>query len=248
MHNGLAHHGYTVEFGTFWGPCVGSQEKPVQQERTLTDKHVKALGEYAVQCDENAKALKAGTWHPNSVKVGEKLDRTTYKYIPIYESWDKVTPEQQAKAVEIAIWEQEGFARQARGMAKGLKKLADELHGTELVLIVDAPKIEKPKAIVDVKAAKVYGAFGSKAARKRELDKLSRAFDKAKRQLKDLFLAIPHDKRTPAQDEVYWGPMDLYQWKPKHSAKALEAFPESAQIVATIEELVKAREAIKAAP
>jgi len=130
------------------------------------------------------------------------------------------------------------------------------LHGTALVAISDMERAAMDeaaaraanKAKVDIKAGTVTGTFASKAERKAELDKINHAFSKCTDELQEFYLRIPHDQRTPAQMEVYYTPMYPHQWKPKHSAAALKEFPQAATIVAKIEDLVAAREAVKSAP
>lgn len=58
----------------------------------------------------------------------------------------------------------------------------------------------------------------------------------------------PQEARTQAKTDVYYGPYQLSNWRPKHTMQALNEFPEAADIVEQIEQLVKTREAIKAAP
>jgi hypothetical protein len=244
----LAKHGYTVKFGFFNGTCRGSGQKPMQIERALTDSTVVALGVYAANQDEHVVGLMTGTKHPREVQTGTKFNRDTYKYEPVYIAWAQGTDEQKAKAVDIAVAQGQSESRHARAHARSLERMANELHGTALVAIIDHVKIEKPKAVVDLKAGKVDGTFGSKAARKLELDRINRIYSKEIDKLQAIYRAMPNDVRTDAQAEVYYSPMYPHQWKPRHSAAALKEFPQAAEIVAVIEELVRAREAVKVAP
>lgn len=246
----LAKHGYTVEFGFFRGTCDGSDRQPVQIERSHTDATIVWLREYAEREDSVVAQLKAGKMHPTRIKTGQELNRSTFKYEPVYIEWSAGTVEQQRKAVELAIAMSESDARHARAHAKGLAQMANLFHGRPLVAIADleAKAAPAPQAVVDVKAGKVIGAFGSKAARKNEMDKLNREYERLHRAIQEIYLALPHGQRTEAKTEVYYGPMGLHQWRAKHSAQALKEFPQAADLVAQIEELVKAREAIKAAP
>jgi hypothetical protein len=246
--DGLAKHGYTVEFGYFQGTCRGSRRPPVQQDRAITDATIVGLGEYAKECDASAERFGSGAALPKRIKTGEKLNRVTYKYEPVYIEFATGTADQQRTAIGLAIAECESDARHARAHARDLKKMADELHGTPLVLIVDEPKVKVAKPVVDVKAGTVTGSFGSKAARKAELDKITRAYEKQIRALQDICLSIPHDQRSEEQSEVYYAPMYPHHWKPKHSALALKVFPQAAGIMVAIEELVAAREVVKNAP
>jgi len=256
MVTGLAKHGYTVDYGQFNGTCRGSDHQPVQTERSLTDATIEGLGKFAVECDEAAAKMKAGTAHPNLIRTGEKLNRETNRYEPVYITWKEGTPDQQRRALEVAIHSLERDARHARTDARNLKEMADRLHGTPLLEIseleraamAEAAAARANKARVDLTTGTVTGAFGSQADRKAELAKINRAFEKCIKELGALYLSIPHDQRTDAQMEVYYAPMYPHQWKPRHSKAALKEFPQAAAIVAKIEELVAAREAVKNAP
>lgn len=160
------------------------------------------------------------------------------------------TPAERAKAIALAIHEHEMRASGLRSHADMLTRFVLVRLGKPLYAVADLNvKAEKPAApVVDVKAGKVEGAFATKAARKEALDKLSRAYDKCRDVIQNAYLAIPNDKRTEAQTEVYYGPYQLNHWRAKHSAAVLNEFPSLASTVAEIEALVKAREAVKAAP
>lgn len=243
----LAKHGYTVEFGYFRGTCSGSGKKPIQQDRTITDATIVAMHEYAAGCDKDAEDLRSGKTLPTKIKTGQKL--LAGKYQPVYIPFSEGSPEQQTKAVELFIAMAESGARHARAHASDLKKLADRLHGTELVLIVEPVKTEKPVTTVDVKTAKVTGTFATKTARQAELDKVAREYQRIEKALHQLTLDVPNDQRTKEQTDVYYAiPMYLHQWKAKHSAMVLKVFPQAQEIVTEIEQLVKVREAIRSAP
>lgn len=245
----LAKHGYTVEFGYFSGTCRGSERKPVQAERTITDATILGLGKYAGECDMSAAHLKSGAVNPVRIHTGDKFNPTTRRYEAQYIAFGDGTAAQQTRAIELAVAGAESDARGARAHAKGLQQMADELHGTPLVLIVDEPKpAPAPKATVDVKTATVTGTFGSKADRKAELDKINRRFEQQTHKLQAIYLNVPNVARTEEMTAVYYAPMYPHQWKAKHSAAALKVFPQAAEIVKAIEELVAAREAVKAAP
>lgn len=252
----LAKHGYTVKNGYFNGTCRGSGRQPIQTERTITDATIVGLGKFAAECDKSAANLRTGTTHPSRIRTGETLNPATTRYEAVYIDWAVGSDSQKLQSVERAILEAERDASHARVHARSLKKMADELHGTPLVAIDDFRKAadeakarKAAKPTVDVKAAKVHGTFGSKAARKQELVKLGRRYDKARGAIQNLCLAIPHDQRTEAQNALYYGmPHDLHNWRVKHSAQVIKEFPQAAEFVAEIEQLVAAREAVKDAP
>lgn len=246
----LAKHGYTVTFGFFSGTCYGSGQKPIQTQRSMTDDTIKQLGSYAADCDSSAAKLRSGSVHPTRILTGQKFNRDTHKYEPVFIDWADGTLDQQTKAQAIALAEVESDARHARSHASTLKTMADKLFGTALPLISDleAKAAPAPKAVVDVKTAKVHGAFGSKAARKDELDKINRLYDKATNKLQHIYLGWDEAKRQEVSIDAYYLPMYPHQWKARHSALCLKAFPQAADVIKEIEELVAAREAVKAAP
>lgn len=254
----IAKHGYTVDFGYFHGVCPGGRgHKPAELDVSFTHKVILDCTEGAKDEDRIATALRNGTTLPESFERWNKDLRITkrnswgkeyqtngaYERLPIAQA----TEEELKRTVASLIHAHEMRARGLRDHAKTLTafvlpRLGQPLYDTNAV------KPVVPDAVVDVKAAKVEGTFKTKAARKNALDKLSRNFDLQKRALQDLCLDVPNHERTKAQDEVYWGPSELHHWRPKHSAKVLEVFPQATKIVADIEMLVKAREAVKAAP
>lgn len=254
----VAKHGYTVDFGYFNGVCRGGRsEKPAEFDVSLTHKMIIECTESAKDEDKAAFDLRMSVVIPETFERWNKDLRITkrsrwgkeyqtngaYETLPIVQA----TTEELERTVETHIFKHE---RNAKGLRDHAKMLATHVLPRLGWPLYDANPVkpEPPKAVVDVATATVHGAFPTKIARKNALDKLNRNFDLQKGALQDLCLNVPDAERTEAQNEVYYGPMELHQWRPKHSAKALEAFPQAAKIVADIEMLVKTREAIKAAP
>lgn len=239
----IAKHGYTVKgFGYFVGTCHGSDKRPMQVERDLTDATITGLHGYAVSHDEDAISLRTGVVTPIRIHTGDKyIDR---KYVPQYIAFEDGDSTQQAHAVHLAVCMHEGEARNARSYAQELTKLVTKVFGTDLLPI---EKIERVAPTVDVKAGTVTGAFATKQARKEALDKVTRDFEKLTRLIQNVYLQIPSAQRTEEATEVYYCPMYPHQWKPKHSVLTLKVFPELAEVVAQIEQLVKVREEIKKA-
>lgn len=102
---------------------------------------------------------------------------------------------------------------------------------------------------INPKPAKVSGGYDTKAARKRDLEKLNRQYVKVRRQIQDVFCEVPHEVRTEAQNKAYYSiPYDLHQWRAKHGATITEMFPQTATLVEEITKLYAKREEVKAAP
>jgi len=93
------------------------------------------------------------------------------------------------------------------------------------------------------------GGYTTKKARKDDLDKLNRVFDKKRDAIQKLCLdARVGGNMTEEQNNIYWGPMQLSHWRPKHGALVVKVFPAAAPLVQDIETLVAERLRIKAAP
>jgi len=98
------------------------------------------------------------------------------------------------------------------------------------------------------RATKAFEAgFTSKAAQKEALSDVSRAYEILKHEIQGMCLEIAHADRTEAQNELYWGLPDLHNWKAKHAELSTRVFPQSADQVSQIEDLVNLRAAIKGA-
>lgn len=256
----LAKHGYTVSYGQFQFVCKGADNhKPAELDVTLCRKTMAACLESALHHDSCVPPLKNGTVVPKTFERWNSRKpvqtRTKWGVRESFGGYDTL-PIEMADADERKS-RINGQIRYHELQAEGLRdhetflrtrvltRLGEPLYA---VVELEAAKAPKPNAVVDVKAAKVTGSFPTKQARKDALDRLNRAYEKAHKAIQAIYLAIPHEERTQAKTDVYYGPMQLNHWREKHSKQALQEFPEAAQYVREIEQLVKAREAVKAAP
>lgn len=256
----VAKHGYTVDWGYFNGTCQGSDRKPAEHDITLTNEVIAYCTKAAARYDAAIANLKAGVIVPavfqryNAAKVNThtRKDGSTYTSkggndeLPIAQA----TPDERAKAIAIAIHDNELHASGFRGHAANLTTYVLPRFGKALfdVATLNAPKVKEAAPIVDVATATVTGTYKTKAARKDALDKLNRAYEKCRTTVQNAYLALPHSERTEAKNEVYYGPYQLNHWRAKHSMQALNEFPSLASTVTEIEALVAAREAVKNAP
>lgn len=255
----IAKHGYTVDWGYFNGTCQGSGKRPAELDVTHTHAVITFCVEIAADHDDSITDLKNGKtvpetfkrWNPYKVVTHTSRHSGTYTSkggddtLPIAQA----SQGERAKAIALAIHEHEMYASGLRSHADRLRVYVLPRLGQPLYAVADMVPAVKPAApVVDVKAAKVVGTFATKAARKDALDKLSREYDKARNTIQGMYLALPESERTEAKTEVYYGPYQLNHWRPKHSEAVLREFPQAAGTVLYIQELVAAREAIKAAP
>lgn len=257
----LAKHGYKVNYGAFQFVCRGADRyQPAELDVSLCTKTMADCLTSAAHNEEQVPKLRSGEivpatferWNKEKVKTTRTRWGTTtstgdYDTLPIA----MATPDElKARVVGQIRYHKdqaEGLREHERFLrTQVLPRLGQPLYGVvELEALKAAPK---PVATVDVKAAKVTGSFPTKQARKDALDKLNRSYEKAHKAIRDIYLAIDPDNRTEAQREVYYGPMQLNHWRAKHSEATLREFPQAAPYVTEIESLVKAREAVKAAP
>ncbi len=254
----LAKHGYTVNWGYFNGTCQGSGRKPAEHDVTLTHTVIAFCTETAASHDDSIAALKDGTtvpstflrWNPTKKVEHKSRGGGTYTVtgcndeLPIA----RATAEERAKAIALAIHEHEMHASGLRSHADGLTRYVLVRLGQPLYVAaeLDAPKVKEAAPTVDVATATVTGTYKTKAARKEALDRLSRQYDKARKVLQDSYLN--GNRNAEGALDLYYAAHQLNQWRPKHSAVARKLYPALAATVAEIEALVKAREAVKAAP
>lgn len=95
------------------------------------------------------------------------------------------------------------------------------------------------------KPVKVEGAYKTKQARKDDLDKLNREYDKCRRVLQDAYLA---GDRGDVGRTLYYAAGQLNHWRPAHSEQARKLYPHLEATIARIEALVVERERVKNAP
>lgn len=100
-----------------------------------------------------------------------------------------------------------------------------------------------PRYTRNVEAAKaaLAAGFKSAAAQKEAAECLSRAYEEVRDAIRR-----PMDAERHA--DLFWSIPDLHNWKPKHGAAVVAAFPELAGACAMADELVALRATIKAAP
>lgn len=249
-----AKHGYKVAgYGFFSGVCPGAMFPPAEKSLTVTHGIITQLEEAAVAHDAEAKGYRDRTilcttyteWDGNVVvrkrssrgmvyqTTGDYVERAITPNTPAH-----IVNDAQTKAAAIA--EQNG--RHARSHVAMMREFIVPRLGQQFYPAQEVARAERKVA----KAKAVEGVrFPTKQSRKDALDKLSRAYDKARKELQDLYLALPESDRTPAKTAIYYGPYQLNHWRAAHAQAAVCEFPTAASIVERIEALVKQREEIK---
>lgn len=245
----LAAHGYTKEWGYFSGTCTGSDKRPAELDVSITKATISWCYSTAPKHDAAVACLKDGSSVPNTFErynrelVNVKGPKGGWETLPIAQA----DAQERAHAIKLAIHREEQQAKGLRDHAKGLEQHVLTRLGQPLYPVSDfAPKAKPAAPTVDVKAAKVTGAFATKAARKEALEKLSRQYSKLRDQISNAYLN--GNREAPGAMDLYYAAHELHQWRVKHSEVARRLYPELANVVTEIEQLVAAREAVKAAP
>lgn len=106
-----------------------------------------------------------------------------------------------------------------------------------------------PEFYVDRALAAATAGFTTKTAQQDALADLNRAYDGYAEAIKAPYLAQDCATRTAEQDKMYWDlPYQLNNWRAKHGALAVAAYPGTAELVSKVNALFKLREQIKAQP
>lgn len=255
----LAKHGYTVSYGAFQFVCNAAGHKPAEFDTTYTHATIASCLESALHHDSCVPPLKSGEVVPatferwNSRKPMQKRTKWGvrdfvggYDTLPIKQATADERKSRIAGQIRYHELQAQGLRDHVQFLrTRVLTRLGEPLYA---VVDLDRPKPVAPAVVVDVKAAKVVGAFPTKQARKDELDKLSRRYDRLRDTLQQTYLALCEAERTEAKTAIYYGPYQLSHWRPKHAEAVLREFPQLAAVVEEINMLVAAREAVKAAP
>jgi len=145
----VAKHGYTVEHGWFNGVCNGSQFKPMQQDRAVTDKMVSDVREQVSELLQRAADLKSGKIAPatcGSSAMERYVDdkgraRQRCKVVPFAEG----DVYYQKDAINGEVYRCESRARAGTSFANDMEKLVNSVHGKPLV---EVKKEDKPAPIL----------------------------------------------------------------------------------------------------
>jgi hypothetical protein len=152
----MSKHGYTVDLGWFNGVCSGNRHAPLQVSRATTDSIIAQIGVDVAALLEQAAALKAGTTHPERVRVVPlKYQRINGVREYVTTSWDEANDYARIDAVRSEVYARESRARAGISQASFLSQLADEVHGTKLI-VVEMAEAASPIRIGD---KKVIGGF-----------------------------------------------------------------------------------------
>lgn len=150
--NGLAHHGYTKEWGFFHGTCLGAGHSPMQKSTELTKQVIQDLQSEIVKNNEKAEMLELGSLVPEfkvvQVRVGRDGWKTIYedKKIP----WSELSDYEQKKLVKSLIYNHNFVVRQCEAHIQTLTRLMEQYEGKELLEIVKEVKEVRQICVGDI--------------------------------------------------------------------------------------------------
>lgn len=152
--NGMSAHGYTKDFGYFHGICGGHNQRPMQEQRTVTEDLVAVVLEDIANIKIEVAKLEEGTITPKLAKSGERVlvesknswgetrKRWEAEMIPFADAKDYY----QKEAVADLVRERNYRVREGERFVEHIIAVLDKVHGTALI------EIDKtPKAVVQVK-------------------------------------------------------------------------------------------------
>lgn len=125
----MAKHGYTVERGWFTGVCSGERYAPMQVSRTQTDKLIAEITAEIPELLAKADQVKSGNLLPKTIVVGRYDNKQEIAYAD-------ATLIQQYKAKNSYECSFRNRASAGEYFIKTMAEVADEKHGTELVVII----------------------------------------------------------------------------------------------------------------
>ena len=124
----MAKHGYTVERGWFAGVCSGERYAPMQVSREHTDKVIADITAEIPELIAKADQVKSGNLLPNTIVIGRYDSKQEIAYAD-------ATLAQQYKAKNSLEWSFRNRASAGEYFVKTLAEIADEKHGTELIVV-----------------------------------------------------------------------------------------------------------------
>lgn len=257
----MAKHGYTVD-GVFHGVCSGADHQPLQVNRSLLNDHVEILIDRAHAYGQHAAKLESGELTPLMVRkltqwgspVNEyKMVGGKKRYVPVHVRWEDAGEQERVQGLKEDIESAKRAESQSRRSVQWLLELAEMVHGKPLI---DRAQEELDAIRVRTeKKAPIEGAYRTKKAQKDALEVLSLQYSAIRRVILDRYLAekdehLSHQERfaSPGGQMYDQLPLDLHNWRAKHSTLVTNAYPDMADLAREIEGLTVAREVIKSRP
>jgi hypothetical protein len=145
VRGGIAAHGYTVANGWFQGVCQGHRYAPMEKRRAETDSMIAEILEQAAALRIKADETLAGKHDPIKYETGfaKRVDGK-----PVYETalFAEASEYKQQDIRTKLAWNMTMRAKAGEDFAQYMGKLADKVHGTELVVVAKPVPAERIQA------------------------------------------------------------------------------------------------------
>jgi hypothetical protein len=144
VRGGIAAHGYTVANGWFQGVCQGHRYAPLEKRRDETDSMIAEVLKQAAALRIKADETLAGQHDPveyevRRVYVGSKLT-------PVMALFTEASEYKQQSIREHLAHVMNYRAKAGEDFAETMGKLADKVHGTELLVVAKPVAAERIQA------------------------------------------------------------------------------------------------------
>ncbi len=153
VRHGISAHGYTVANGWFQGVCQGHRYAPLEKSRETTDRMIADVLEQASALRIKADETLAGKHDPIEYQTG-RMTFVEGKRVPLTAVFADATEYQQQDVRTKLAWNMTMRAKAGEDFASMMSKLADKVHGTELLVVakpVPAERIQAGDKRVDAK-------------------------------------------------------------------------------------------------
>ncbi len=138
----IAHHGYTIRDGWFDGTCPGQQHKPLQVDKSETERQIKLITAELPEIEKRIQKIQAGKLRPAHIPSGRSIRRN-----PILIKWEDADEFQRDLGLKLMLRNETQRLKMGRDTITILKSLITSFYGKEFrkverVKAADKPKIE----------------------------------------------------------------------------------------------------------
>lgn len=136
----ITHHGYTIEYGWFHGTCPGQQHKPLQVDKSETERQIKDITNELPVIEKLIRDLESGKKHPLKVvksKRGYGRNQTIE-----WMTWEEAGEFARRDALSTAVYAEKQRLKAGKDTITFLKGLIQTYYGKELKVV---EKTEKKK-------------------------------------------------------------------------------------------------------
>lgn len=136
----IAKHGYTVDWGYFFGTCGASEMLPLERDKTYTENLIHVLrNDEAPRSEKRAADLKAGVILPRFSK--SKWEGGKFRHVTVDRA--ELSDYEAAQCLTRDVAQAESHARHCRAHADMLQKLIAQRHGQPLIPVEHVETVQQ---------------------------------------------------------------------------------------------------------